>query len=187
MATRVAGGAVADPLRKFRFVVYSVAGGNHIPRGTVGFTDVDGLGLGETDATPYVEGNDVFARKLMGRTTWGDLTLKKGLDLGLHLERWRDKVVEGSSRTVRDTLASGARADNASSARCSLVFEVHDRSASENPSGSTLMMSFLAEGCWPKSLMYEGLSAGDSGLIVATCVLAVDRISIYTPERLGAP
>lgn len=186
MATKVQGGATADPLRKYRFLIYSIDGANHIPRGEVGFSEVDGLGLGDTDATPYLEGNDVFARKLMGRTTWGDITLKKGLDLGFHLERWRDKVIEGSDRTVRDTTAGGARASGASSARCALLCEVHDRSANEAMQG-TAMLSFKIEGAWPKSLSYDSLSASDSGLIVATCVLAVDRVSIYSPQRFGAP
>lgn len=187
MATKIQGGATADPLRNYRFIVYTVASGGkvYLPKGQVGFTEVDGLGLGTTDISAYVEGDDITVRKLLGRTTWGDLTMKKGLDLGMHLEAWRHDVIEGVS-DVRDTAANGTRLVGP---RNTLNIEVHDRTAKATPGSDTCMLTFQVEGAVPTALPYDGLKAADSGVLVATCTFAIERCGVILKDgrRFGLP
>ena len=187
MATKIQGGGTADPLRNYRFIVYTVAGSGkvYLPKGQVGFSEVDGLGLGTTDISPYVEGDDVTVRKLLGRTSWDNITMKKGLDLGMHLETWRHDVIEGVGN-VPDTSATGTRQQGP---RNTLNVEVHDRTAKATPGAETLMLTFQLDGCVPVALPYDGLKAADSGVLVASCTFAIERCGIITKDgrRFGLP
>ncbi|NNJ11018.1 phage tail protein [Chloroflexales bacterium ZM16-3] len=59
------------------------------------FTEVSGLQI-ETEVTTYAEGgNNGFARRLPGRTTVSNLTLKRGVTSTHELLRWYLDIVSG--------------------------------------------------------------------------------------------
>lgn len=186
MATKV-GGVTVEPLRRFRYEVY---GGVWLPRGTVGFSEVSGLNTGSTSEEEYADGNDVNIRKLPGRTKYGDVTLKKGCDLGDYLNRWRTATNEalidapGFQTLVRpDTLPNGARNTDF---RCTLYIELYDRNVAPGVSAAPLK-KWMLEGAWLKELNFDPLSGADGGILYETATLSVERIVVVTPAPAGPP
>lgn len=189
MATKVSG-RVVDPIRKFRFEVYTTIPPDILPRGHVGFTEVDGLNLGETEIVEYAEGNDLFVRKLPGRTKYGNVTLKKGIDLGRYLASWADRVNQtladvsqlGGPHGLRETTA--IRTDRATppgdGMRATVRIRMVDRADLPN-SVDLPYQEWVLENAWPSSYTVDMLSGNDSGVLVETCVLAVERIYLEIP------
>lgn len=196
MATYVSGRPV-DPIRKFRFEVFSTVPSDLLPQGKVGFTEVDGLNLGETEIVEYADGNDLFVRKLPGRTKYGNVTLKKGIDLGRHLASWADRV----NHTLRDaSVLSGpkaldefeaqttTRASGGNSMRATLRVRVADRAVAATAGGfpDPVYQEWVLENAWPSSYTLDMLAGGDSAVLVESCVLAVERIYLITPNVVAA-
>ncbi|MGQ5640494.1 MULTISPECIES: phage tail protein [unclassified Streptomyces] len=78
-----------DPLRNFNFLVEldGIA--------QAGFTDCTGLGS-TTEVIETREGGDnTRVRKLPGKTSYSDITLKWGLTSSTELWAWRQQVIEG--------------------------------------------------------------------------------------------
>lgn len=80
--------AVADPFQGFQFRVTIEGFG-----GEVGFSTVSGLNE-ETDIVDYREGDDPpRMRKLRGMTSFGNVTLSRGIDPNSIFREWRDLVL----------------------------------------------------------------------------------------------
>ncbi|MCX4759757.1 phage tail protein [Streptomyces sp. NBC_01275] len=83
-------GQRVDPFRDYNFLV-ELEG---IARAS--FTECTGLGS-STEVIEVREGGDnTTVRKLPGRTTFGDITLKWGLTDSTELWAWRQQVVDGA-------------------------------------------------------------------------------------------
>ena len=68
---------------------------------TFGFKEVLGLS-NKTDVAEYQEGGqNKFAHKFAGQTTFSNLTLKKGIVLDQSLYEWREQVINGN---IKDAL-----------------------------------------------------------------------------------
>ncbi len=85
-------GQRVDPFRNFNFLVeldgMSVA--------VASFTDCTGLGS-TTEIIETREGGDnTTVKKLPGKTTYGDITLKWGLTASRDLWNWRQQIVDGN-------------------------------------------------------------------------------------------
>src|SRR6185369_16503763 len=83
-------GQRTDPFRAFNFVL-------EIDRLTQGsFTECSGLDS-TTEVIEFREGGDnTTVRKLPGKTSYGDITLKWGMTGSTDLWTWREQVVEGN-------------------------------------------------------------------------------------------
>ena len=79
-----------DPFASFNFLVESEG----LLR--AGFSECSGL-TSETDPIEYREGfEDITVRKLPGLKKFGNVTLKRGVDVGQHFFDWRKSVMDGS-------------------------------------------------------------------------------------------
>ena len=149
-----------DPYRKFQYRVYTLPHGglpNPIPKGSnVHFSEVSGL-RGETEVVEYKEGNEALTRKLPGKTSYGGITLARGIDSGGHLAKWRKAIVEDGGNP------------NAS-LRAILVIEVKDRI------GKNIVKTYRALACWPSSYEVEDLAGGSSDVLVERIEFAVEKI-----------
>lgn len=82
-------GQRVDPYRNFNFLVEL----DGIAQAS--FAECSGLGS-TTEIVEYREGGDnTTVSKLPGKTTFSDITLKRGLTASTDLWRWRQKIVEG--------------------------------------------------------------------------------------------
>lgn len=78
-----------DPFRNFNFLVEL----DGIAQAS--FAECSGLGS-TTEIVEYREGGDnTTVSKLPGKTTFSDITLKRGLTTSTDLWKWRQKIVEG--------------------------------------------------------------------------------------------
>ena len=86
----MATGAVVDPYRNYNFLV-EIDG---IAQGS--FMECSGLDA-TTESIEYREGGDnVTVRKLPGKTSYGDITLKWGVNPSKDLWTWRKQVIQGN-------------------------------------------------------------------------------------------
>ncbi len=86
----MATGAVVDPYRNYNFLV-EIDG---IAQGS--FMECSGLDA-TTESIEYREGGDnVTVRKLPGKTSYGDITLKWGVNASKDLWTWRRQVIQGN-------------------------------------------------------------------------------------------
>lgn len=96
MSTRI-DGEVSTPATSFQFSVHSVPvngnGPQWIPPDEVGFTSVDGL-TAETEAIDHKDGNDLYGKKLPGRTMAPEVVLSRGVDRYSRLDAWLMAVQE---------------------------------------------------------------------------------------------
>lgn len=84
-----------DPLRNFRFRV-EIDGMQD-----AGFSEV-AIGATTTEVIDYREGTDPgHVRKLAGLTTFGNVTLRRGLTNSLELFEWHQRIVSGQLATNR--------------------------------------------------------------------------------------
>lgn len=82
-------GRVVDPYRNFNFLV-EIDGVAH-----ASFQECSGLDA-TTEPIEYREGGDnTTVRKLPGKTTYSDITLKWGLTDSLELWEWRKQIIQG--------------------------------------------------------------------------------------------
>jgi phage tail-like protein len=85
----MATGVVADPYRNYNFMV-EIDG---IAQGS--FMECSGLDA-TTETIEYREGGDnLTVHKLPGKTTYGDITLKWGVQATKELWTWRKQVIQG--------------------------------------------------------------------------------------------
>ncbi len=83
-------GQRVDPFRKFNFLVEL----DGMAQGS--FTECAGLGS-TTEIVETREGGDnTTVKKLPGKTTYGDITLKWGLTASRDLWNWRQQIVDGN-------------------------------------------------------------------------------------------
>ena len=148
-------GKVFDPLQGFAFRVEipDIAKGDEI-----GFTKVTGLNE-ETEIIDYREGNEPpRMRKLRGLTSYGNVTLERGVDrLGI-LQNWRKQIADGSRDSFGDPLTT-ARKD----VTISLV---------DPANGTTVLKQWILRAAWPAIKNIEDIDAGTSDPLLESLELA---------------
>jgi phage tail-like protein len=83
-------GQRVDPFRAFNFLVVLEG----LAQGS--FSDCSGLGS-TTEVIENREGGDnTTVRKLPGKTSYSDITLKRGMTTSTELWEWRQQIVEGT-------------------------------------------------------------------------------------------
>ena len=178
MATMVQG-RVADPMRKFRFAVHTTDA--RLPPGRVGFSEIDGLGLGDIDTDEYREGNEPpTLRKMLGLTKYGDITFKKGLDLGRHLESWHE-LAKGDDPDIQFSDNSGGPRISPNVRSESLFVSLMDRVKDE------VIYRVVLKNCMPKQFSYDNLSATDSGVLVVSFTVSIEGAAVVQPGPFSVP
>jgi hypothetical protein len=177
---------ITDPLRNFRFLVTFKA----IPTkstatskleeksATFGFTSVSGMAV-TTDSIPYREGGyNTTVHQIPGQTTFAPITLQRGVILGTNYNwDWMRNlfatVQGGGTRKVTDNF------------RCDLEIAVLSHpipGANPEDTNATqtdhIAMRFNVYNCWPTSVAYSDLNAGDNALFVEQMTLVHEGFDV---------
>ena len=86
-----------DPMRNFKFKV-QIAG---FPGGAMGFSKVSGLNQ-EVEVIEYREGGDVTTnRKFPGQTSFGNVTLERGITADSDLVKWMTSIFDAEGANTQ--------------------------------------------------------------------------------------
>ncbi|APX11987.1 phage tail protein [Tateyamaria omphalii] len=144
-----------DPLRAFNFLVAV----DSTP--AAGFSEVSGLGV-KREMVAYRNGNDVenHDRKLTGRDSYDNITLKRGYTTDDLMWRWFASLSAGNDdrRNVTITLLDEARSP---------------------------VMSWLAEGAWILNLMGPSFNATGNDVAIESIELVIEKLTVEV-EAAGA-
>jgi len=183
---------ITDPLRNFRFLVtFSQQTGASTatqslaatsPASAVmGFTSVSGMAV-TTDSIPYREGGyNTTVHQIPGQTTFAPITLQRGMILG-QAKNWL--WMREMFATVQGGAGSRGVADNF---RCDLNIEVlshpipgvgSEGQGDTTPPKDHVAMRFKVYNCWPTSVAYSDLNAGDNALFVEQITLVHEGFDV---------
>jgi phage tail-like protein len=140
-------GGRIDPIRNFNFLVEI----DQIAQGS--FMDCSAPEA-TTEVIEYREGGDRGVGKLPGRTTYGDITLKRGVTASLDLWSWRAEVVAGKTVPRRNGSI--------------VVFDLDNNRE---------VARWNFTGAWPSKWTGPALSATGNEVAVETLVLTVEELS----------
>lgn len=179
---------ITDPLRNFRFLVTfkalptaSTATKNLQNAVSFGFTSVSGMAV-TTDSIPYREGGyNTTVHQIPGQTTFAPITLQRGLILGT-AKNWN--WMREMFATVQGGAGSRGVAENF---RCDLNIEVlshpipgvgAEGAGDTTPPKDHVAMRFKVYNCWPTSVAYSDLNAGDNALFVEQITLVHEGFDV---------
>lgn len=145
---------IMDPLLNFKFLI--LWDGNVV----AGVSKIGALSR-TTEATEWREGAaPQVARKIPGQTTYGDITLERGLIIDVSFEQWANKVFfyENSGALGEEVSLKDFRKD--------ITIQVCNQAGQ-------IMKQYLAFNCWPTE--YQGLpdlDASSNDVALETLTLA---------------
>lgn len=186
-----------DPLRNFRFLVSFL---EHSGKSTTnpvkgsnlfGFTSVSGLAV-TTDSIPYREGGyNTTVHQIPGQTTFAPITLQRGVMLN-HSENW-DRM-----KKLFQTVQSSGGLKPGENFRFDMEIQVLSHpvpgvgSGSENGNLTSvnvkdhIAMRFHVYNCWPTSVAFSDLNAGDNALLVEQMTLVHEGFDASLATALPA-
>lgn len=185
----VRGGLTSDPIRNFRFIVefYPLTVGTGqtpgwSPSAKVGFTSVSGLSV-STESIPYREGGfNTTIHQVPGQSTFSPVTFQRGVTIGSSQHwNWMRMLFQTVGGNAEGDVYSGKQ-----SFRSDIVISVLNHPVpysrggvgtgnSAYGGGSTetsaalddqVVARFRLYNCWPTSVAYSDLNAGDNALMV---------------------
>lgn len=181
-----------DPLRNFRFLVTfkALAGTESTASAatttlagasaTMGFTSVSGMAV-TTDSIPYREGGyNTTVHQIPGQTTFAPITLQRGVMLGAN-DTWAwmrnlfATVQGGGTRTALQNFRMDLEIQVLSHPIPGVGGEVTGQAAA--PTDHTAMR-FKVYNCWPTSIAYSDLNAGDNALLVEQMTLVHEGFDV---------
>lgn len=186
---------ITDPLRNFRFLVTfkalptasaaTTALQNSV---TFGFTSVSGMAV-TTDSIPYREGGyNTTVHQIPGQTTFAPITLQRGVILNSSQNYdWM--------RNLFATVQGGGSTRSANTNfRCDLEIAVLSHpipsagETAQNAPSSTdhVAMRFNVYNCWPTSVAYSDLNAGDNALFVEQMTLVHEGFDVNWAADLSS-
>lgn len=139
-------GARVDPARNFNFLV-EIDG-----IAQASFMECSGLEA-TTEVVEMREGGDGATRKLPGRTTYSDITLRSGLTASEELWSWCQQVIRGDVQRKNGSI---------------VVFDIQN-------STEVARWNFMA--AWPTRWTGPSLDARAGEVAVETLVLAVEEVT----------
>jgi phage tail-like protein len=157
----------------------------------MGFTSVSGMAV-TTDSIPYREGGyNTTVHQIPGQTTFAPITLQRGVmlngEVGKNFNWMRDMfaTVQGGagSRGVKENF------------RCDLDIQVLSHpipGVGNEGSGDTTApkdhvgMRFKVYNCWPTSVAYSDLNAGDNALFVEQMTLVHEGFDVNFASGLDS-
>ena len=177
---------LTDPLRNFRFLVTfkalptASAATTAVQTATLGFTSVSGMAV-TTDSIPYREGGyNTTVHQIPGQTTFAPIMLQRGVILGTQ-QNW------DWMRNLFATVQGGGSTRSANTNfRCDLEIAVLSHpipsagETAQNAPSSTdhVAMRFNVYNCWPTSVAYSDLNAGDNALFVEQMTLVHEGFDV---------
>lgn len=182
---------VTDPIRNFRFLVTFIPQDStnttlsSLKTATFGFTSVSGMAV-TTDSIPYREGGyNTTVHQIPGQTSFTPITLQRGVILNTHQNYdWMRNLfatvaANGTTRAVNQNF------------RCDLEIQVlshpipkagpEDTSAEQSDHTA---MRFHVYNCWPTSVAYSDLNAGDNALFVEQMTLVHEGFDVNWAPNL---
>ena len=178
---------ITDPLRNFRFLVTfkalptaSAATTALQQQVTFGFTSVSGMAV-TTDSIPYREGGyNTTVHQIPGQTTFAPITLQRGVILGTN------QNYEWMRNLFATVQGGGTTRSVAQNFRCDLEIAVLSHpipsageTAQNSPSSTDhVAMRFNVYNCWPTSVAYSDLNAGDNALLVEQMTLVHEGFDV---------
>jgi phage tail-like protein len=197
----VRGALASDPIRNFRFLVtfmpLTVSGADQgwNPQPQIGFTSVSGLAIA-TESIPYREGGfNTTVHQVPGQTTFSPVTFQRGVTVGSQ-QHWDwmkmlFQTVSGSTFSNKQSF----RSDIEIAVLAHPVPYARNTGNSNDPYGSlTQTESMAAEddlvvarfrlyNCWPTSVAYSDLNAGDNALMVEQMTIVHEGLSMEWAKR----
>jgi phage tail-like protein len=186
---------LTDPIRNFRFLVtFKQQNGASTATkalaettAVMGFTSVSGMAV-TTDSIPYREGGyNTTVHQIPGQTTFAPITLQRGMILGT-AKNWN--WMREMFATVQGGAGSRGVADNF---RCDLEIAVlshpipgvgTEGSGDNTPPTDHVAMRFKVYNCWPTSVAYSDLNAGDNALFVEQMTLVHEGFDVNFATKL---
>lgn len=190
----VRGALTSDPIRNFRFLVTFLPltsfGGAQgwSPQPQVGFTSVSGLAI-STESIPYREGGyNTTVHQVPGQTTFSPVTFQRGVTIGSR-QNWDwmkmlFQTVSGDTFTNKQSFRSDVEiavlnhpvpysrgSDNNSPYGASST----ETAAAED---DKVVARFRLYNCWPTSVAYSDLNAGDNALMVEQMTLVHEGMAM---------
>lgn len=184
-----------DPLRNFRFLVTFLPHPGNVEYDateklgstTMGFTSVSGMAV-TTDSIPYREGGyNTTVHQIPGQTTFAPITLQRGVMLGKSGNwTWMRKLFA--------TVQAGALHGRGEDFRFDIEVQVlshpipsagqEDVTTGSSQTGDHTAMRLHFYNCWPTSLAYSDLNAGDNALLVEQMALVHEGFDIQWATNL---
>jgi len=182
---------VTDPIRNFRFLVTFIPQDttnttlSALKTATFGFTSVSGMAV-TTDSIPYREGGyNTTVHQIPGQTSFTPITLQRGVILGTNQNyEWMRNLfatvsANGTTRSVNQNF------------RCDLEIQVLSHPIPKaGPEDATAAasdhtaMRFHVYNCWPTSVAYSDLNAGDNALFVEQMTLVHEGFDVNWAPNL---
>jgi phage tail-like protein len=157
-------GRAAYPFTAFNFSVEIKVGDGKAVLSGASFSECDGLEMNQEVKTIREGGNNGVQIRMAGPTTYGNLTLKRGMSSDFHLWDWFE----------------AATADPSLRANAEVVLFA--------PNGTTERARFVLRGCRPLKLKAPALNAKDGIVAVEELQVAYQSLKLRPsePERTRA-
>jgi phage tail-like protein len=181
-----------DPIRNFRFLVTFIPqdsnnqGLARLNSATFGFTSVSGMAV-QTDSIPYREGGyNTTVHQIPGQTSFTPITLQRGVILNTK-QNWN------WMRQMFATVQGGGSRSVGTNFRCDLEIQVlsHPIPGAQTAtdtfvesSGDHVAMRFRVYNCWPTTVAYSDLNAGDNALFVEQMSLVHEGFDVNWAPNL---
>jgi len=146
---------MTDPYRNFKFEVEI----NGFTR--AGFSVVSGLSETTEDITYREGGENETPHHLPGQTTYGDVTLSRGVSTDDDFVNWREDIFNLD-------FTKGQQGDN-ETFRKEVVIKLKDKSGA-------YVKQWTLKRAWPKELSHEDLDANANAVLIESLVLANEGI-----------
>jgi phage tail-like protein len=160
-----------DPLRNFKFRAEFVSNQSvRAPFATMGFISIGGFGV-QTDMIPYREGGDnTTTRKMPGQSEFSPLSMVGGIfmdnkNAGYEWFKHVFSVISGKGNTGWD---EDFRADLIISVLVHPTTKYSDGGPGDPTSLQSAGMRIKVYNCWPGSVNFNDLNAGDNSIMVST-------------------
>jgi len=180
-----------DPIRNFRFLVKiePLVQANPLLKfdSTLGFTSVSGLAM-STESIPYREGGyNTTVHQIPGQTTFSPVTFQRGVTIGSAQHyKWTQQLFRAVSQGLNSTSpAQGFRANiQIDVLNHPVPFGSGTNNFGENiieaqqADDDLIVARFVLYNCWPTSLAYSDLNAGDNALLVEQMTIVHEGLSM---------
>jgi len=150
----------ARPFTAFRFAVEIDVHGVGNALCGASFSEVDGLEMNIEPKTLQEGGRNTGPVHLLGKTTYGQLTLKRGMTGNFDLWRWFERVTSPGSRGVR--------------AKAEVVVQSSD--------GTKEQARFILEGCLPVKLKAPPLNSQTGTIAIEEMQIVYERMRVHYPQ-----
>ena len=169
-----------DPVRNFKFdvrILHPVGGVDGANFARMGFMNMSGLAA-TTEVIPYREGgNNTTQRKMPGQTTFGDVTLSKGVILGqMQPWDWMKQIFAANAGTGGGGPTTNFRSD------ISIAIRAHPVT---DQTWAPAYVRFRLYNAWITGIAFSELDAGGNAVYVQQLTLAHEGYEMSMAEKIG--